>query len=149
MTNAVSPDHHDVIGPVHVAAFAPDEGDTVEELATRFTGSMLTPDNLTIRPDPTTDPNAAGLEGYLNADVFREAFAGDLPRRVTDAMAATQRPAELATLQAKSGPARLGHHPVVVRRRQGRQHRSPPMRSVSCPAAPTPSRPSRCAPLTS
>ena len=103
MTNAVTPDH-DVVGLVYVAAFAPDEGDTVEALATKFPGSMLTPDNLTIRPYPTSDPTAAGLEGYINADVFRDAFAGDLPRRTTDAMAATQRPAELATLQAPSGP---------------------------------------------
>jgi pimeloyl-ACP methyl ester carboxylesterase len=103
MTNAAVGDR-DVTGLVYVAAFAPDEGDTVEGLATKFPGSMLTPDNLTVRPYPTTDPTVAGLEGYINADVFREVFAADVPRRTTEAMAATQRPAELAALQQPSGP---------------------------------------------
>lgn len=103
ITNAAVGDP-DVKGLVYVAAFAPAEGDSTGGLSGMFPGSLLTPENLIIRDYPTTDPAALGLEGYINPAVFREVFAGDLSRPTAAAMAATQRPAELASLGQPSGP---------------------------------------------
>jgi pimeloyl-ACP methyl ester carboxylesterase len=103
ITNAAVGDP-DVKGLVYVAAFAPAEGDSTGGLSNMFPGTMLTPENLILRDYPTTDPEALGTEGYINPDMFREVFAGDMPRRTTDVMAATQRPAELASLGQPSGP---------------------------------------------
>jgi len=89
---------------VYINGFAPVEGETVNDLAYKFPGSMLVPENLTVRSYPVTDPAATGQEAYINADVFHEAFAADLDRRTTDEMAATQRPIDLASLQGPSGP---------------------------------------------
>jgi pimeloyl-ACP methyl ester carboxylesterase len=103
ITNAALGDP-DVKGLVYVAAFAPAEGDSVGGLSGMFPGSMLTPENLVIRDYPTTDPAVLGKEGYINPTVFREVFAGDLSRHTAATMAATQRPAELASLGQPSGP---------------------------------------------
>jgi pimeloyl-ACP methyl ester carboxylesterase len=103
MTNAAT-GHPDVKALVYINAFAPAAGEAAFDLAYKFEGSMLTPENLTVRPYPTGDPTHSGLEAYINADVFREAFAADLDRRTTAAMAATQRPIDLASLQQPSGP---------------------------------------------
>ncbi|MDP1793375.1 MAG: alpha/beta hydrolase [Acidimicrobiales bacterium] len=102
MTNAALGDP-DVKGLVYVAAFAPAAGDSVGGLSNLFPGTMLTPENLVISDYPTTDPNVLGKEAYINATVFREVFAGDLSRKTAAAMAATQRPAELASLGQPSG----------------------------------------------
>lgn len=85
---------------VYIAAFAPDDGDTVGALQGRFPGTKLTPDALDIRPLP----DGAGADGYVKAALFRDIFAGDLPSRTTAVLAATQRPAEVHTLQQPSGP---------------------------------------------
>jgi pimeloyl-ACP methyl ester carboxylesterase len=103
MTNAATGDP-DVKALVYINGFAPAEGESVNDLAYKYEGSMLVPENLTIRPYPTSDPNESGLEAYINADVFREAFAADLGRRTTAAMAVMQRPLELAALEQPSGP---------------------------------------------
>jgi len=89
---------------VYVNGFAPAEGETVNDLAYKYPGSMLVPENLTIRTYPSTDPAASGQEAYINADVFRQAFAADVDRHATAAMAATQRPIDLAALAQPSGP---------------------------------------------
>jgi pimeloyl-ACP methyl ester carboxylesterase len=81
------------------------QGDVGGEIVYRFPGSQLTPENLVVRPYPTTDPNQAGQEAYINADVFHEAFAADLDAQTTAVMATSQRPIDLATLQQPSGPA--------------------------------------------
>ncbi len=103
ITNAAVGDP-DVKGLVYVAAFAPAEGDSTGGLSGMFPGSMLTPENLIIRDYPTTDPDVLGKEGYINPDVFRQVFAGDVSRQTAATMAATQRPAELASLGQLSGP---------------------------------------------
>jgi pimeloyl-ACP methyl ester carboxylesterase len=73
-------------------------------LLAQFPGSMITFENLTIRPYPTTDPNVSGQEATINADVFREAFAADVSRATAAAMFAMQRPIALAALGQPSGP---------------------------------------------
>lgn len=88
---------------VYINGFAPAQGEILSDLLAEFPGSMLTPENLSVRPYPATDPAASGQEATINADVFREAFAADLDRHTTAVMAATQRPIDLATLEQPSG----------------------------------------------
>jgi pimeloyl-ACP methyl ester carboxylesterase len=103
ITNAAT-GHPNVEALVYINGFAPAEGEVAADLVTKFPGSMIIEENLTIRPYPTADPAALGLEAYINTDVFREAFAADIDRRTTAAMAAMQRPIDLAVLQQPSGP---------------------------------------------
>ncbi|RSM78977.1 alpha/beta hydrolase [Kibdelosporangium aridum] len=88
---------------VYVAAFAPDEGDTVLGLQTKFPGSKLSEQALDLRPYPLPDAGTS-VDGYVKQDLFRDIFAGDLPRSTTQIMAATQRPGDVHTLQQPSGP---------------------------------------------
>jgi pimeloyl-ACP methyl ester carboxylesterase len=84
---------------VYVAAFAPDAGETVIGLQTMFPGTKLGLEALDFRPLP----GGAGADGYVKQDLFRDIFAGDLPRSTTAIMAATQRPGDGHTLQQASG----------------------------------------------
>jgi pimeloyl-ACP methyl ester carboxylesterase len=88
---------------VYIAAFAPDESDTVESLGKLGTGGMIGPATLDLRPYPAP-PGVPPLEGYIKLDVFRDIFAADVPRKQARAMALSQRPAALATLGEPSGP---------------------------------------------
>jgi len=88
---------------VYINGFAPAEGESANDLAYKFAGSMLTPDHLTVRPHPTSESTESGLEAYINADVFRDAFAADLDPATTAVMAATQRPIDLTALQQPCG----------------------------------------------
>ncbi len=97
MTNAAAGDP-DVRALVYVAGFAPAAGDTVVALTAMNPGSgLVDPANLVVRPHPT------GADGYINPATFRGIFAGDLPKKVTDVMAASQRPADVGTLTQPSG----------------------------------------------
>ncbi|MDG4821815.1 alpha/beta hydrolase [Asanoa sp. WMMD1127] len=88
---------------VYIAAFAPDEGETLEALQTKFPGSKLGLEALDLRPYTRPD-GSPSADGYVKADLFRQIFAGDLPESVTAVMAATQRPGDVHTLQDRSGP---------------------------------------------
>jgi pimeloyl-ACP methyl ester carboxylesterase len=87
---------------VYIAAFAPDTGETLEQLVTKNPGTHITPDALDARPYPLPD-GSQGVDLYIKADVFREAFAGDLPRKTTNLMQATQRPFSVAAFTEPSG----------------------------------------------
>ncbi|MEV6813751.1 alpha/beta hydrolase [Micromonospora sp. NPDC051296] len=87
---------------VYVAAFAPDEGDTVLGLQTKFPGSQLGEPTLDIRPYPLGD-GSHSYDGYVKLSAFRDIFAADVPKATAAAMAATQRPADVHTLQEPSG----------------------------------------------
>lgn len=102
MTNAAT-GNPNVKALVYIAAFAPAEGDTVQALTSHAPGSLLGPDTLTIRTFATPDGQLAP-EGYITPSAFRKVFAGDLPKAQTDVMAASQRPAALATLSEPPGP---------------------------------------------
>lgn len=82
---------------VYVAAFAPDVGETVPALQTKFTGTRLTEAELEFRRHPQ------GVDGYVKRSAFREVFAGDLTRSEADLLWATQRPGDTATLSEPSG----------------------------------------------
>lgn len=87
---------------VYIAAFAPDTGESLAQLVTQNPGTQITPDALTERPYPLAD-GGQGVDLYLKEDIFREAFAGDLPRRTTSLMQATQRPFSVAAFTEASG----------------------------------------------
>jgi pimeloyl-ACP methyl ester carboxylesterase len=87
---------------VYVAAFAPEQGESLAQLVNRYPGTHITPDALVERPYPL-DGGGTGTDLYLKASIFREAFAGDLPRATTDLMQATQRPFSVAAFTEGSG----------------------------------------------
>jgi pimeloyl-ACP methyl ester carboxylesterase len=83
---------------VYVAAFAPDEGETLLGLQTKYPGSRLDEAALDFRP------YGEGLvDGYIKKEVFRDVFAGDVPRATAELMWAGQRPADARTLGEPSG----------------------------------------------
>ena len=82
---------------VYVAAYAPDEGESISALSVLVPGGMIGPATLTIVPFPAPDGSTA-LEGIITPSVFREVFAADLPTRTVAVMASAQRPAALQLL---------------------------------------------------
>jgi pimeloyl-ACP methyl ester carboxylesterase len=87
---------------VYIAAFAPDTGENLQQLVTMNPGTHITPDALDTRPYPLPD-GGTGIDLYIKAEVFRDAFAGDLPRTTTNLMQAEQRPFSLAAFTEPSG----------------------------------------------
>jgi pimeloyl-ACP methyl ester carboxylesterase len=96
LTNAAT-GNPNVKALVYIAAFAPDDGDTVGGLAGQFPGSRLGPDALDFRPYP------GGVDGYIKLSLFHDVFAADLPASTAAAMAISQRPADVNTLGQPSG----------------------------------------------
>jgi pimeloyl-ACP methyl ester carboxylesterase len=97
----VAADAGDITGLVYVCAFAPDSGESANELAAKFPGSTL---GDAVRPTPrrngTTDLSIA-------QDLFHDQFGADLPADVTAQMAVAQRPVTLEALQEASGDSPL------------------------------------------
>jgi pimeloyl-ACP methyl ester carboxylesterase len=96
---------------IYLAAFVPDEGDSVAtsyDPAT-YPGSLLTQSALTIRP--VYNPAAVSQGGqdadlYIRADLFRRIFAGDQSKKKAAVMAAAQRPlSAFAYTEASGEPA--------------------------------------------
>ena len=87
---------------VYVAAYAPDQGDTVAGLSALAKGGQIGPATLDFRPFPLADGTSA-LEGYIKLDVFHKIFAADLDAKTARAMALTQRPAAASALGEPSG----------------------------------------------
>jgi pimeloyl-ACP methyl ester carboxylesterase len=104
VVSQVAAQDDDVVGLVYVAAFIPEEGESVNSLNTMFAGSELVPDNLHFAAAP------GGLtDVYINADAYHEVYAGGLKDGEAAIAAATQRPitaealGEAATLGAPAG----------------------------------------------
>ncbi len=94
--------HGNVKALVYIAAFAPDEGESLFQLVTMNPGSQIGPNTLITRPYPL--PNGGeGTDLYLTREGVRTAFAQDLPRKTTDLMFATQRPFTQEAFGAPSG----------------------------------------------
>ncbi|MFG2051488.1 alpha/beta fold hydrolase [Micromonospora sp. NPDC048935] len=83
---------------VYVAAFAPDQHESLLGLQTMYPGSKLTEAALDFRP---YDRDL--VDGYIKRQFFREVFAGDVPKATTELMWAGQRPADTRTLGEPSG----------------------------------------------
>jgi pimeloyl-ACP methyl ester carboxylesterase len=91
ITNAGS-NNPNVTGLVYVAAFAPDEG---ESLGTFVNPAMLPPGILIV--------DSAGLT-YLNPDMFHDAFAQDVNTTEAEIMAIAQKPFNQSIFGEPSGP---------------------------------------------
>ena len=87
---------------VYIAAFVPDQGEALGQLAARNPGSLIGDQTLVARPYPVAG-GEPGTDLYLTREGFRSGFAGDLPRRVADAMWARQRPLAAAAFAEPSG----------------------------------------------
>jgi len=94
-----------VVGLVYVAAFAPDEGETLGAVEDGSKDSVL---NSALLPHhyPTSNGGEPGVEFAIDPAKFHDAFAADLPVEQTALMAATQRPvAEAAFSEQNGAPA--------------------------------------------
>jgi pimeloyl-ACP methyl ester carboxylesterase len=91
ITNAGS-NNPNVTGLVYVAAFAPDEG---ESLGTFVTPAMLPPGILIL--------DTAGL-AYINPEMFHDAFAQDVNMTEADILAIAQKPFNQSIFGEPSGP---------------------------------------------
>ena len=127
ITNAAT-DAKNVVGLVYVAAFAPEEGETLGEAEAESKDSILN-SALVPRQYPTADGGSA-TEFYIDPSKARDAFAGDLSDEQAALIAATQRPiAEARVLRAVraagvEGPPFLGRRRD---RRPGRRGRRRPL----------------------
>lgn len=100
ITNAAT-DADNVVGLVYVAAFAPDEGETLLEIEGDSRDSVLLTALIPFQY-PTGDGETAN-ELAIDPAKFHDAFAADLPPEQTAVMAATQRPAAEAGFSEASG----------------------------------------------
>ena len=100
ISNAAT-DAGNVVGLVFVAAFAPEEGETLGEVESTSKDSVLATALV-----PLQFPNGAETATELAIDPpkFHDAFAADLPVEQTAVMAATQRPVAEAAFSEPSGP---------------------------------------------
>src|SRR5919198_1352182 len=98
-----------VVGLVYVAAFAPDEGETLGAVEASSKDSVLN-SALVPRQYPTADGESA-TEFYIDPAKAREAFAGDLSDQQAALIAATQRPVAEVAFGEPSGPPAWKHLP--------------------------------------
>jgi pimeloyl-ACP methyl ester carboxylesterase len=103
ISNAAT-DAKNVVGLVFVAAFAPDEGETLGAISAGSKDSVLN-SALVTRNYPTANGGSA-TELSIDPPKTREAFAADLPDEQIALIAATQRPiSELAFSEPNGPPA--------------------------------------------
>jgi pimeloyl-ACP methyl ester carboxylesterase len=94
ITQAASGDP-DVKALVYLAALAPDRGEVLGELVQTRVAHPPAP--MPLVPVEVTQPDGTKrTDVYLDPSNFRAAFAADLPERVADDLAATQRPLSTA-----------------------------------------------------
>ena len=91
-----------VVGLVFVAAFAPDEGETLGEVEAGSKDSVLNSALVTLNY-PTADGDTA-VEFAIEPSKLHDAFAGDLSEEHAALLAATQRPAAELAFSEPSGP---------------------------------------------
>ena len=104
ISNAAA-DAANVVGLVFVAAFAPDEGETLGDIEAGSKDSILNPALVQINY-PAVNGGKAGVEFAIDPAKIHDAFAADLPEAQTALMAATQRPvADLAFGEPTQAPA--------------------------------------------
>src|SRR5215208_1817459 len=90
ITNAAA-DADNVVGLVYVAAFAPDEGETLGAIASNSRDSVVLPALVELQY-PTGEGEETTAEFTIDPDKFHEVFAFDLSGEQSALMAATQRP---------------------------------------------------------
>ena len=102
MTNAAT-GNPNVKALVYIAALAPAQGETLQQLLARKPGSLLSPDALDVFPYTGLDGQPV-LEAIVKPSAFRPILAGDLPASVVKIVAVSQRPTALSTPTDPSGP---------------------------------------------
>jgi pimeloyl-ACP methyl ester carboxylesterase len=108
ITNAAT-DAKNVVGLVYVAAFAPEEGETLGAAEAGSKDSVLN-SALVPRQYPTAD-GGSGTEFYIDPAKARDAFAGDLSDQQAALIAATQRPVAESAFSEPNGPPAWKHLP--------------------------------------
>ncbi|WP_329455156.1 alpha/beta fold hydrolase [Streptomyces sp. NBC_01497] len=103
ITNAV-PMTKNVVGLVYVAAFAPDEGETLGDIVGGSKISELTPALQELKY-PTGQGTETATELLIDPAKFLQVFTADLPQLQSDVLARSQRPIAAAAFGEKSGPA--------------------------------------------
>jgi pimeloyl-ACP methyl ester carboxylesterase len=91
-----------VVGLVFVAAFAPDEGEALQDIEADSTDSVLNSSLVQLRY-PTGDGTEPGVEFTIDPDRFHDAFAADLTVEQARVMAATQRPVSALAFSEPTG----------------------------------------------
>ena len=108
ITNAAN-DAKNVVGLVYVAAFAPDEGETLGAAEASSKDSVL---NSALVPRHYPGANGAtATEFYIDPAKARDAFAGDLSDEQAALIAATQRPVADAAFGEPNGAPAWKHLP--------------------------------------
>ena len=102
ITNAAT-DASNVVGLVYVAAFAPEEGETLGEAEGASKDSVLASALVPLQY-PTGDGAETAVEFAIDPAKFHDAFAADLPTEQTALMAATQRPVAESAFSEPTGP---------------------------------------------
>jgi pimeloyl-ACP methyl ester carboxylesterase len=102
ITNAAT-DAANVVGLVYVAAFAPDQGEVLGDVAASSKDSLLGTAQVQ-RKYPTGPGGETAPEFLVDPARFREVFAADLPAEQAAVLAATQRPVAAAAFSDVSGP---------------------------------------------
>jgi pimeloyl-ACP methyl ester carboxylesterase len=88
------------VGLVYVAAMAPDEGETMLDVAANHPKTLILD---ALRP-ASVAPSEAEADFVVDPAQYRAAFAADLPEAQTRVLAVTQRPFVGAALATPSGP---------------------------------------------
>ncbi|WP_369255042.1 alpha/beta fold hydrolase [Geodermatophilus amargosae] len=101
ITNAALPAGN-VVGLVYVAAFAPDEGEVIQDVEADSRDSVLDT-ALVGRRYPTGNGADTELEFSIDPEMFHDAFAADVSEEQARVMAATQRPVSALAFSQKSG----------------------------------------------
>jgi pimeloyl-ACP methyl ester carboxylesterase len=110
ISNAV-PQTNNVVGLVYVAAFAPEEGETLGEITDRSTDSVLGASVLSSEY-PTGNGSETAIELIVDPAKFYDVFSADLPKATSDVLGHSQRPVTAAALADKSGPPAWKNLPV-------------------------------------
>jgi pimeloyl-ACP methyl ester carboxylesterase len=109
ISNAAT-DAKNVVGLVYVAAFAPEEGETLGDVEADSKDSVLSSALVPLHY-PTGNGGDQGVEFAIDPARIQDAFAGDLPAEQTAVMAVTQRPATELAFSEPSGPPAWKHLP--------------------------------------
>ncbi|MFE6411106.1 alpha/beta fold hydrolase [Streptomyces sp. NPDC057837] len=92
-----------VVGLVYVAAYIPEEGESLGELQGRFPLSPLV-SNLQEKTYPV-DGGRSAVEVTIKAEAFPAVFAADVPPSVTEVLAVAQRPLAASTFTETASAA--------------------------------------------
>jgi pimeloyl-ACP methyl ester carboxylesterase len=101
ITNAAS-QAENVVGLVFVAAFAPEENETLGEIEGTSRDSALGP-ALLPKQFPAGPAGELATELYVAPEKFHEVFAADLPAAQSAVLGASQRPVAASAFDEKSG----------------------------------------------